>query len=65
MCPLLLVRFSAVTLLVHGLGAWEGLSVRQASWYQKAQPTFTDALAEVGKARWSQAHFPMSPPKPR
>jgi hypothetical protein len=53
--------FSVVTLLAHRLGAEEGLPVRQAAWYQKAQPTFADALAAVRQCLWRQAHFSMSP----
>ena len=49
-----------VSLLAHRLGAEEGLSVRQTSWYQKAWPTFANALAEVRWYLWSQAHFSMS-----
>jgi hypothetical protein len=58
--PALLGLVSVVTLLAHGLGAEEGLPVRQAAWYQKAWPTFADALACVRWYLWSQAHFPMS-----
>jgi hypothetical protein len=58
--PALLGLFSVVTLLAHRLGAEEGLPVRQASWYQKAQPTFADGLAQVRQYLWSQAHFSMS-----
>jgi hypothetical protein len=48
--PALLGLFSVVTLLAHRLGAEAGLSVRQASWYQKAQPTFTNALGCSGRS---------------
>jgi hypothetical protein len=58
--PALLGLFSVVTLMAHRLGAEEGLPVRQASWYQKARPTFAAALAEVRQCLWSQAHFSMS-----
>jgi hypothetical protein len=58
--PALLGLVSLVTLLAHWLGAEEGLPVRQASWYQKAQPTFADGLAQVRRYLWSQAHFSMS-----
>jgi len=59
--PALLGLFSVVTLLAHRLSAEEGLPVRQAAWYQKAQPTFADALAQVRWYLWQQAHFSMSP----
>ncbi len=58
--PALLGLVSLITLLAHRLGAEEGLPVRQAAWYQKAWPTFADALAHVRWYLWSQAHFPMS-----
>jgi hypothetical protein len=58
--PALLGLFSVVTLLAHRLGAEEGLPVRQAAWYQKAWPTFADALAQVRWYLWTQAHFSMS-----
>src|SRR2546426_12275539 len=58
--PALLGLFSVVTLLAHGLAAEEGLPMRQAAWYQKAWPTFADALARVRWYLWSQAHFSMS-----
>ena len=58
--PAMLGLVSVVTLLAHRLSAEEGLPVRQAAWYQKAQPTFADALAQVRCYLWSQAHFSMS-----
>jgi hypothetical protein len=58
--PALLGLFSVVTLLAHRLSAEEGLPVRQTAWYQKAWPTFADALAQVRRYLWSQAHFSMS-----
>jgi DDE superfamily endonuclease len=58
--PALMGLFSVVTLLAHWLGVEAGLPVRQASWYQKAQPTFTDALAAVRQCLWCQTHFSMS-----
>jgi len=56
----LLGLFSVVTLLAHQLAAEEGLAVRQAAWYQKARPTFADALAQVRWYLWTQDHFSMS-----
>jgi len=58
--PALLGLFSVVTLLAHRLAAEEGLPIRQTSWYQKAWPTFADALAQVRWYLWTQAHFSMS-----
>jgi hypothetical protein len=58
--PALLGLFSVITLLAHRLGAAEGLLVRQTTWYQKAWPTFADALAQVRWYLWHQTHFSMS-----
>jgi hypothetical protein len=36
-------------------GAREGSrTIRRAAWYDKSRPTFTDALALVGKELWAQ-----------
>ena len=51
--PLRLALFSLVTLCVQAQPAWQA-SVRQAAWYQKALPTFSDALAQVRRALWRQ-----------
>jgi hypothetical protein len=32
----------------------------QAAWYAKTEPTFSDALALVGRRLWTQATFPTS-----
>ncbi len=49
--PALLGLFSLVTLLAHpSLATADG--VRQAAWYHKAVPTFTDALAVVRRHLW-------------
>ena len=46
--PALLGLFSLVTLLAHQRMAQEGTrEFRQAAWYRKAHPTFSDALALV------------------
>ena len=42
--PVRLALFSLVTLLVQRRPEWQ-TSVRQAAWYEKALPTFSDALA--------------------
>ena len=54
--PLRLALFSLVTLLVQRHPAWQ-TSVRQAAWYQKALPTFSDALAQVRRHLWQQMAF--------
>jgi hypothetical protein len=50
--PALLGLFSLVTLLVHRLLQGKNLPTRQAAWYQKATPSFTDALAFLRLQLW-------------
>ena len=57
--PLRLALFSLVTLIVQGQPAWQ-TSVRQAAWYKKALPTFSDALARVRRCLWRQLAFCLS-----
>lgn len=57
--PLRLALFSLVTLLVHRQPGWQA-SVRQAAWYKKALPTFSDALAQVRRCLWRQVAFCLS-----
>jgi hypothetical protein len=38
--------------------------VRQAAWYQKAQPTFEEALALVCRELWAEAAFHLSASEP-
>jgi hypothetical protein len=55
--PSLLGLFSLVTLLAH-LHAQRGkLPVRQAAWYSKPLPTFSDALAIVRQHLWQHLYF--------
>lgn len=52
--PLLLGLFSWVTLVAQVLGtAQPSAAPRQAAWYAKALPTFSDALALVRQCLWS------------
>ena len=51
--PVLLGLFSLVTLLAHRLTEEQGLPVRTAAWYTKAEATFADALAVVRQHLWS------------
>ena len=52
--PLLFGLFSWVTLLAHALySAPSSASPRQAAWYTKSLPTFSDALALVRQYLWS------------
>jgi hypothetical protein len=61
--PVLLGLFSIVTLLAHQLQERQGLPIRQAAWYRKKKPTFSDALAAVRRELWQGAVFPTCPPK--
>lgn len=59
--PALLGLFSIITLLAGQLAQEHALPVRQAVWYRKIQPTFTDAIAVVRQHLWTSTHFYMSP----
>jgi hypothetical protein len=50
--PALLGLFSLVTLLVHRLLHGQELPTRQAAWYQKVTPSFSDALAFLRLQLW-------------
>ena len=60
--PALLGLFSLVTLFAHRrmVQAW-GVFRRQAGWYHKAHPTFSDALALIRNDLWANATFHGSP----
>ena len=60
--PALLGLFSIVTLLAHRHASNGELEVRQAIWYVKTAPTFSDALASVRREIWRESLFSMSPP---
>ena len=60
----LLVLFSLVTLLAHRHVRQGRLPIRQAAWYVKSQPTFSDALAVVRQHLWQQACFATSGESP-
>ena len=52
--PLLLGLFSWVTLVAHALYTLQPTaSPRQAAWYAKTRPTFSDALALVRQSLWT------------
>src|SRR5258706_3989339 len=57
--PALLALFSLVTLIAHQHAKRRKLPVRQAAWYHKTQPTFSDALALVRRQIWQHECFPM------
>jgi hypothetical protein len=58
--PALLGLFSLVTLLAHQLTQENRLPIRQAAWYVKRLPTFSDALAVVRQSLWRHPYFPTS-----
>jgi hypothetical protein len=63
--PLLLGLFSWITLAADALCTDSSLAPRQAAWYAKPLPTFSDALACLRKQLWStQFDFPTSPFRP-
>jgi hypothetical protein len=55
--PALLGLFSLVTLFAHRRMRQAASAFRQAAWYHKAHPTFSDALALVRKELWANATF--------
>lgn len=55
--PTLLGLFSLVTLLAHTHARHRRLPVRQAAWYAKPLPTFSDALAIVRQELWQHLYF--------
>lgn len=62
--PALFGLFSLVTLVAHQMCQGQGVPVRQASWYTKELPTFSDTLAFVRQQLWPVAHFRTSQSKP-
>lgn len=50
--PALLSLFSLVTLFAHQLLQGKEVAARQAAWYQKQRPTFSDTLALVRQQLW-------------
>jgi DDE superfamily endonuclease len=57
--PVRLGLFSLVALMVQRQPAWQG-AFRRSAWYEKARPTFADALAQVRRALWRQLGFWLS-----
>jgi hypothetical protein len=55
--PALLGLFSLTTLLAHQHVRRGRLPLRQAAWYCKSRPTFSDALAVVRQHFWRQVCF--------
>ena len=62
--PVLLGLFSWVTLLAHHSQNNGNLPIRQAAWYKKTLPTFSDALAMVRSRIWTHWGFCMSTQDP-
>lgn len=58
--PVLLGRFSLVTLLAHPHLIEQSSPIRQAAWYRKKLPTFADALALVRREIWRHEGFCIS-----
>ncbi len=52
--PALLGLFSLVTLFAHRRMAQAAGAFRQAAWYHKSHPTFSDVLALARKELWAQ-----------
>lgn len=50
-----------MTLVANHLHAMGSMVVRQASWYEKPAPTFSDALAAVRRHLWKEPSFFISP----
>jgi hypothetical protein len=55
--PALLGIFSLVTIFAHQLLGEQSFPVRQAAWYTKALPTFSDTLAFVRQRLWPVTLF--------
>jgi hypothetical protein len=58
--PTLLGLFSLVTLLANTHAQNGNIPVRQAAWYCKPLPTFSDALALVRQEVWRHRYFQLS-----
>ncbi len=62
--PVLLGLFSLVTLFAHHMLHGQNLPVRQAAWYTKELPTFSDTLAFVRQQLWPVTISWISPAEP-
>ena len=61
--PALLALYWLITLFAHQLLQGQDMAVRQAAWYQKALPTFSDTIALVRQQLWSVSISWLSPAK--
>src|SRR5258707_8950394 len=62
--PALLGLFSLITLFAHELLQGQAVATRQAAWYQKSLPTFSDTLAFVRHQLWPISISWLSPARP-
>lgn len=62
--PSLLGLFSIVTLLADQLQCQGKLQTASAAWYQKKNPTFSDAIASVRTICWQESNFCISQNQP-
>ncbi len=62
--PALLALFSIVTLLAYHLTRDKSFPIRSSAWYDKKEATFSDALALVRRAIWTDIKFNQSPRDP-
>jgi hypothetical protein len=58
--PILLGLFSIVTLMADLLEKQNKLQISKSAWYDKQQPTFSDAIASVRQLLWQESSFSMS-----
>ena len=55
--PVLMGLFSLVTLWANKLQQRQGIEAQRSAWYQKVNPTFSDALALVREQLWGKQQF--------
>ncbi len=60
--PALLGLFSLVTIFAQQLLQGQAFPVRQAAWYSKTLPTFSDTLADLRQHLWPTTFFSVSSP---
>ena len=58
--PALLGLFSLITLLANTHAKQGKIPIRQAAWYSKPLPTFSDAVALVRQELWQHRYFQLS-----
>jgi hypothetical protein len=62
--PALLGLFSLITLVAHQMLQGQDMPARQAAWYQKELPTFSDTIALVRQQLWPVSISWISGPQP-